>query len=162
NVGFHDVERISSVSKLYNSCGVLVTNQDYSGRAKLVAHDIDIVLTYQNNIVKILDKRVKYENKHGDSQISLSEMREFIETVASRLKEEYGFFVSNVDMSIHASNKLLNSEYREEIIVCKETKIVELIKKFEEITLKRSNEDKKLKIEDDEKDKKNQKIKSKN
>ncbi|CAG8436755.1 8070_t:CDS:2 [Scutellospora calospora] len=63
DIGFHDVKRASSVSKLYTSYGVLVTNQDYLEHARIIAREMNIIFTYPSNIVNKLDKHVNRINE---------------------------------------------------------------------------------------------------
>ena len=65
NIGFDDVERIAITSYKYGVQGVVVTNLDFSKKARKYASDYDIILCDKSNlnhkfnfyIEKELDKR---------------------------------------------------------------------------------------------------------
>lgn len=60
-IGFNDIERIESVARSYNSQPVIVTTTDYSYNAKDLAHNSNIILTYEKNIVKKLNLHIERE-----------------------------------------------------------------------------------------------------
>ncbi|CAG8791812.1 34612_t:CDS:2, partial [Gigaspora margarita] len=48
-----------------------------------------------------------------------------------KTKYQIGFFVSNIELSEHAKNELINSTFKDRICICSQYEIVDKIRKYE-------------------------------
>ncbi|RHZ75543.1 hypothetical protein Glove_212g182 [Diversispora epigaea] len=69
NIGFNDVERVSSVAKNFNSQGVIVTTTGYSKNAKSQAKHLNVILSRQSNIIEKLETHIEKESEKKEMDI---------------------------------------------------------------------------------------------
>ncbi|CAG8815457.1 23665_t:CDS:1 [Cetraspora pellucida] len=69
NIGFNDIERIHSAALAFNCFPVVVTNKNYSFKAKSIAEKRNVILSFDNTIIN--DINLHIERKLNDEELNI-------------------------------------------------------------------------------------------